>query len=258
MPYYVAGGKKLRLLVVCGGLVLLLLVGTGCFAVHRATVAAMTQARELPIYSVETEQKEKKLSLGINCAWGAEDIPDILSILEQEKIRATFFVVGDWVEKNADAVKLIDEKGHEIGNHSDTHPDMITLSESEIIEEIENCSAKVEQITGKKPTLFRPPSGSYHNRLISTAKSLGYFPIQWSLDSLDWQGKTVSEMKERILPKLTYGDILLFHNDTDHTAEALRKLIPAIQEKGYTFVTVGELIYQEDYHIDGTGRQYRN
>jgi polysaccharide deacetylase family sporulation protein PdaB len=249
--YWIIGKKGLAILCGC----ILLLITLGAMGARKIAVDVSAQLKTLPIYSVETENQEKKLALGINCAWGNEDIPAILKILEEEKIKATFFVVGDWCAKYPDTVRQIHERGHEIGNHSDSHPDMANLSEEKIRQEIENCSLKVEQATGQKPNLFRCPSGSYNNRVIETVKEMGYYPIQWSLDSLDWKGKTAEEMEARILPKLTYGDILLFHNDTKYTKDALQGIIQKIKDKGYSFVTVGELIYKGEYRVDVTGRQ---
>lgn len=214
------------------------------------------ELKELPIYSVETPKKEKLISLGINCAWGNGDIPDILNTLDELEVKATFFLVGSWCDSFPESVREISRRGHELGNHSDTHKDMPSLSEEEIKAEIENCSEKIKALTGSKPTLFRPPSGSYNNAVISSAKSLGYYPIQWSLDSLDWKQKTPEEMEARIIPKLSYGDILLFHNDTKYTAQALPQIIREIKEKGYRFVPVGELIHKDSYTVDIQGRQH--
>lgn len=253
MRYIIIKRSGLYTLMLVAGIIILLSV----LGVRKIAVDVASQIRHLPIYSVETPNQEQKLALGINCAWGNEDIPQILDTLDSCQIKATFFLVGDWCKKFPESVALIANKGHEIANHSDTHADMPSLNKQRMIDEIENCSKKIEQITGKKPNLFRCPSGAYNDEVIQTAVELGYYPIQWSLDSLDWKGKTVAEMKERIIPKLTYGDILLFHNDTDYTAQALPEIIREIQQKGYEFVTVGELIHQGDYRVDPTGRQHK-
>lgn len=241
---------------------LILIIGIFCaivifcaFGTQKIAVDAMANIRSLPIYSVETKNQEKLVSLGINCAWGDGDIDNILSILDFEQVKATFFLVGDFCDKHPEAVKKIYEHGHEIGNHSDTHPDMPSISEEKMRAEIENCSDKIKKITGKKPRLFRAPSGAYNDNVIDTATELGYYPIQWSLDSLDWKDKTPQEMEARIIPKLTYGDILLFHNDTQYTSTALQGIIEKIKASGYEFKTVGELIFKDDYKIDATGRQ---
>lgn len=241
-----------------GGLLCLVLLFflAGTAGIHTVRQAAASGERELPIYCVETKDRAKQVALGINCAWGDGDILSILDTLDQHQVKATFFLVGSWCDAHPKSVKLIAQRGHEIGSHSDTHPDMPSLSEEQMIQEITESSRKIAQLTGSEPKLFRCPSGSYDNRTIQVIRQQGYYPIQWSLDSLDWKGTDEQQMKERILPKLTYGDILLFHNDTDHTAQALPGIIDAIQKKGYEFVPVGDMIYQGEYRVDLTGRQF--
>ena len=111
----------------------------------------------LPIYNVQTE--EKKVAFTMNCAWSADDIDKILEVLKNNDVQITFFMVGDWVDKNPEAVKKIHEAGHEIGNHSNTHPHVNNLTYEQNLEEIEKCSQKIEQITGTKPILYRAPYG---------------------------------------------------------------------------------------------------
>ena len=224
--------------------------------VRQTTLQVMQGFRSLPIYSVDTP--EDKISFGINCAWGNEDIPEILDTLDQYQVKATFFLVGDWCERFPDSVKQIADRGHEIGNHSDSHADMPSLEREEIVKELESCSEKIEKIIGKKPILFRPPSGSYNNMVVDTARETGYEVIQWDCDSLDWKGLSIDQMRERIMKKIQKGSILLFHNDTKYTAQALPQIIVDIQEKGYQIVPVSELIYKDNYDIDHAGRQHEN
>lgn len=234
-------------------LVTVCLLGT-----QQVILSAGNNLRSLPIYSVETQGQEKLVALGINCAWGANDIPEILKTLDQYDVKATFFLVGSFVKQYPEAVNEIFKAGHEIGNHSNTHADFATLTEEQIQAEVKDCNDKIEAVTGNSPVLVRCPSGSYNNLAIDTIRKMGCDPIQWSVDSLDWKGKTPAEMEERILPKLTYGDILLFHNDTKYTAKALPGLIQKIQQKGYRFVPVGELIIPGNDSIDPNGRQQRS
>lgn len=226
------------------------------FGAQQVVVNASKSFKDLPIYSVDTKNEEKILSLGINCAWGDEDIPEILKILKDKKVKATFFIVGDWCDRYPNRVKEISDAGHEIANHSNTHPDMTKLNQQKIKEEIEKCSEKLEKVTGKQVDLFRCPSGSYNDLVIKTVKDLDYYPIQWSLDTLDWKDTTPQQMVDRVVPNLTYGDIILLHNDTKYTKDALGILIDKIKEKGYKFKTVGELIYKDKYYTDVTGRQF--
>ncbi len=210
--------------------------------------------KELPIYSVEVP--EKKLAITFDCAWGADDIPDILKILREEGVRATFFLVGQWAQKYPDSVKQIAAGGHDVANHSWSHPKMGSLGSDAIREELTRCTDFLEQLTGKRTNLFRAPYGDYSDTVIRTARELGYYTIQWDVDSLDWKPEITPEtIRERIRSKVQNGSILLFHNDTAHTAHILRDIIKELRAMGYSFAPVSELIIKEDYIIDFTGRQ---
>ena len=217
------------------------------------TVLTASQSRELPIYCVDTV--EKKLALTINCAWNADDIDIILKTLEENQVKITFFIVGDWIDKYPEAVKKIADAGHEIGNHSNTHPHVNNLSSEENTKEILECSQKVEAITKQKTVLYRAPYGEYNNTVIRAAKSASHLPIQWNLDTLDYTGLTGEEMWNRLNGKLKNGSIILCHNGTKHTADSLGMIIKNIKQAGYKIVPVSELIYQDNYIIDSTGTQ---
>ena len=132
---------------------------------HENTVEASGSVqKDLPIYNVNTE--ENKVALTINSAWNADDIDLILETLEKQGVKITFFVVGDWVERFPEAVKKIHEAGHEIANHSDTHPHVSNLNHERNVEEIENASERVRAITGEGTRLYRPPYGEYNDTVI--------------------------------------------------------------------------------------------
>ena len=235
--------------------VAVLFAGAGFFVTNEEDTiqTSAKTSKLLPIYSVSTE--EKKVSLTINCAWNADDIDRILDTLSKYKVKVTFFMVGEWVEKFPEAVKKIAEQGHEIGNHSDTHPhvNQMTLEKNE--EQIKLCADKIEKITGKRSVLYRGPYGEYNDVVIKASESQNHKTIQWSLDTLDYKGLTQSQMWDRLKDKLKQGDIILMHNGTEHTAESLDKIIYNIQEKGYEIVPVSELIYNDNYKIDANGIQ---
>lgn len=218
------------------------------------TIETATQATKmLPIYCVKTE--EKKVSLTINCAWNADDIDKILDTLNKNQVKVTFFMVGDWIDKYPEAVKKIASSGHEIGNHSNTHPHVNQMSLEKNEEQIKECANKIERLTGKRSTLYRGPYGEYNDIVITAAKNQNHKTIQWSLDTLDYKGLTEDEMWNRLKDKLKQGDIILMHNGTTHTADALGKIISNIKEKGYEIVPVSNLIYNENYTIDANGMQ---
>lgn len=214
---------------------------------------AATTARSLPIYSVETD--EKKVAISFDCAWGTEHTDKLLEIMERHNVHCTFFAVQFWVEKYPEYVKKITAAGHEIGTHSRTHSYMSKQSEAEIRDELTTSSDAIEKLTGKKVTLFRPPYGDYDNLLVDTAKSCGLYTIQWDVDSLDWKNLSATEIAMRIINGAKNGSIILCHNNGLHTAEALPMIFSTLQNRGYEFVPVGELIYKENYTIDATGRQ---
>lgn len=207
----------------------------------------------LPIYDVLTNQK--KISISINCAWNADDIDKILETLDKCNVKVTFFMVGDWVRKYPEAVKKINEKGHEIANHSDKHLHVNNLSYEQNVEEIVNCTKEIKKITQKEVKLYRAPYGEYNDTVIKAANDNGYKTIQWSIDSLDYQGLDANQMWDRINKDLKSGAIILMHNGTDNTANSLEKIITNIQKKGYNIVKISDLIYNENYEINQNGTQ---
>ena len=154
-------------------------------------------AKLVPVYSVETEKKQ--VAISFDAAWGADKTQGIMDILEEYDAGGTFFLVGFWVDKYGDLVKEIDERGFEIGTHSNTHPDMTKLSADAMEKELTTCVDMIENITGKNVELFRPPYGAYNDTLIKTSEKLGLIPIQWSVDSLDWKGISAQEITTRII-----------------------------------------------------------
>lgn len=224
-----------------------------------AAVGAYAAQRQLPIYCVETDYKT--VSLTFDAAWGNEDTQQLIDILGKYGVTATFFVVGDWVEKYPESVQALAQAGHEIMNHSSDHAHFNSLTADEIIADIGACNDKIEALTGVRPTLFRPPYGEYDDHVIAAVRSMGMEPIQWDVDSLDWKDLSAGEITSRVVSKVQPGSIVLFHNAALHTPEALPAIIESLLQDGYTFVPVSELILSGtcgvDYEMDHTGRQCR-
>ena len=219
------------------------------------TAETASTRKQLPIYSVNTN--EPNVALTINCAWNADDIDLILQTLEKHQIKVTFFMVGDWIEKNEDAAKKIYNSGHELANHSYNHPHVNNLSYDQNVEQIKKCSELIQKITGNPSTLYRGPYGEYNDTVLQAAKDNNHITIQWSIDSLDYNSLTGEQMWERIETKLENGSIILMHNGTENTATSLDVLITKIKEKGYNIVKVSDLIYKENYTIDNAGVQHK-
>lgn len=155
-------------------------------------------------------------------------------------------------------VKAIAAAGHDLGNHGQNHKQMSTLSADECKTELLGPHEYIRGLAGMEMSLFRPPYGDYNDTVINTAEELGYYAIQWDVDSLDWKDygiesiiRTVTENKN-----LGNGSIILMHNGAKYTADALDAVITILKEKGYEIVPVSKLIIKENYGIDHEGRQY--
>ncbi len=218
-------------------------------------ITASNTTKELPIYNVQTNKKQ--VALSFDAAWGNEDTRKILDILKKYKINVTFFMTGGWVESYPDDVKAIKKAGHDLGNHSENHKHMPTLSTSEMCNELTKVTDKVKKLTGTTMCLFRPPYGDYDNDVVKTARANHYYPIQWDVDSLDWKDYGADDIIKRVTEDshLGNGSIILCHNGAKYTKDALDTLITTLQDKGYEFVPVSQLIYKENYHMDHEGRQ---
>ena len=226
-----------------------LISGTPAFV----TTAAAT--KKLPIYCVQRD--DKCVSLTFDAAWGNEDTQTLIDILGKYGVRATFFVVGDWVDKYPESVRALSDAGHEVMTHSDDHAHFSRLSSEEIRENISAGCDKIEAVTGKKPTLFRCPYGEYDDHVIQTLTDMGMKTIQWDVDSLDWKDLSAGEITQRVRLGVKPGSIVLFHNAAKHTPEALPAVIEYLLQNGYSIVPVSELLLQGDYEMDHTGRMCR-
>ena len=233
--------------------VLLFCIASTLNTTNNSVQTSSTHQKRLPIYNVQTDKNE--VAFTMNCAWNADDIDSILKTLEENNVKITFFMVGDWIDKFPEAVKKISDKGHEIASHSNTHPHVNNLSYEQNIEEIEKSNDKIEKITGNRTKIYRAPYGEYNDTVIKAAQDKGYYTIQWNLDTLDYTGLTAEQMWNRLKDKIKGGDIILSHNGTEHTAESLDMLIKKIKEKNLNIVRVSDLIYKDNYEIDNNGTQ---
>jgi len=207
-----------------------------------------------PIYFVDT--KEKKIAISFDATWGAEYTPRILEILKEYNIKTTFFLTNIWLKEYPEVAKKIRMAGHEIGMHSVSHPHLNKLSEEQIAYELKGNYDLIEEVTGFQAKLFRPPFGEYNNKVIRVIESMGYIPIQWSIDSLDWmENVTKEDIIGRITKNLHPGAIVLFHNNGRYTADALEEIINYVLEQGYEIIPISNLIYQDNYFIDHQGAQ---
>lgn len=242
--------KSLICLLICV-LIGVLMITVGYNTASKAISVASAE-RKIPIYYVDT--KEKVCALSFDAAWGNEQTNELLDILDTYDVRTTFFLVGSWVDKYPKSVEEIAARGHDIGNHSDTHAHMTQLSRSEQKAEIDNCNKKISDITKKEVTLFRPPYGEYDNAVVEVCNSSDMYCVQWNIDSLDWKDPTPTDMVQRIESNLCEGSVILLHNGAKNTPQALPKIIEAIHAKGYKIVPLSQLIPKGEYITDHEGK----
>lgn len=234
-------------------LILLLLLGAPILKKERIQHAA-GRSKRLPVYSVETE--EAKIALTFDCAWENSDTDILLSLLSKYNVKATFFTTGDWCRRYPDDVKRLHTAGHAIENHSDQHPHVASIDTQMLQNDTETCSKTIMELTGTAPQYYRAPYGEYSDAMLTVVEdTLGLQTIQWDVDSRDWQKRGAEDMASSVTKSVQNGSILLFHNDTPNTPQALETIIPALQEKGYTFVLLPELVAPAGTPIDHTGRQ---
>ncbi len=176
--------------------------------------------------------------------------PQILKLLEQYNVQATFFAIGEHVQTYPQLVRQEYEEGHIVGNHSWTHPHLPEESCDRIENELRRTSNVIERATGTKPTLFRPPYGQVNGKVLKQSWQQGMTTILWSVDTLDWDqpSSTVDGIVNRALSEVRNGSIVLMHDGGDNsssTVAALPAIIMKLQARGYQFVTVQQMV---DHH----------
>ncbi|MBP3347712.1 MAG: polysaccharide deacetylase family protein [Clostridia bacterium] len=233
--------------------ILLLISAVAAKIEYDTTVAS---DKLVPIYSVD--RQDKRISLTIDAAWGNQYTKEIVDILDKYGVRITFFTVDFWANDYPDDIRMLKLAGHEIGNHSATHPDMAKLSRDKMEQELLTTWETQKKLAGSSAVrLFRAPYGSYCNELIEVCNQNGFEVIQWSVDSLDWkEGQTADAVIERILDRTKAGSIILMHNNSDLITKVLPTVLEELIKQGYEFVPVSQLIYKNNFTIDANGVQH--
>lgn len=251
MHFFCVKFKSIKVVLLV--LLVLVLLGANVGGYTPASVFFGNALRKVPVYYVNTENKQ--VAISFDAAWGADKTEKIMQICDEYGVKATFFLVGMWVEKYPDMVKKISDNGFEIGTHSNTHPDMTKLSKEQQNLELLTSINLIKNITNKDVELFRAPYGAYNDNLIETAENLNLITVQWDVDTLDWKGIGAMEITNRVLNGVRNGSIILCHNNSDHILEALPIMLDRLTKKGYKVTPVGDLIIKNDYIIDNNGMQ---
>lgn len=199
-------------------------------------------AKEMPIFSVKKHQKE--ICLTFDISWGQNTLPLVLSVLQENQVRATFFLSGPWAVRHPVEVKTIIDGGHEIASHGDRHINLSQYPREVVVENISKSYQDLLSVAGRVAPFFRPPNGDYDDVVIDTARELGFETVIWAVDSLDWKNPGPDYMVNRVLRRAFSGAIILCHA-SDSSKEihiALPGIIKGLREKGYKLVTLSQLI----------------
>ncbi len=250
--FLVLKSKFIKLFLVISIVIVLLVISID--GISSAQVFFGYPLKKVPVYYVQTE--EKKIAITFDAAWGGDKTEKIIAILNEYEVKATFFLVGFWVEAYGDLVSKIVENGFEIGTHSNSHHDFTKLDKESMRTDLQTSIDLIKAKNGgKEVEFFRPPYGAYNNTLIELCEEMKIIPIQWNIDSLDWKGISAESIVNRITPNAKNGSIVLCHNNSDHILEALPMLLSQLKQMNYQVTTVGDIVLRTDYTIDRTGKQ---
>lgn len=219
---------------------------------------ALLAAETRPGYSItRVARAEKMLAITFDSANAPSKTLQILDLLDQYGAKCTFFLQGTFLKANPEVAQEIERRGHEVANHSYSHPSMPDLTNDQILADFSKSSAIFNEVLGHEPTLYRPPSGYSSQRDRAIARALGQEVIKWTVDARDgFKDSTLNTVIKRVQNNAAAGGIVLMHVYGKHTLAALETLLPWYIEQGYAFVTVSELLLTGDAAIDTDGVQY--
>ncbi|MEC0127987.1 polysaccharide deacetylase family protein [Paenibacillus pabuli] len=196
----------------------------------------------------EVPTHDKLIALTFDDGPDPVQTPQILALLQQYQAKGTFFVLGKWAEKFPELIQQEQREGHEIANHTYAHTYAVRSTRADKYSlEMNEAEKSIVEAGAARPLLFRPPGGYYNDMVIQAAKQQGYTIVLWSWhqDTRDWASPGVSAIVNKVLKNARNGDIVLFHDKVEgksQTVTALKTILPKLQEQGYRFVTVSELL----------------
>lgn len=221
--------------------VLFLAIGVGAFGIINSNSPGADFAEAIAPIRMGDSGK-KTVALTFNVDWGEEYLSDLLQILEESEIKATFFLTGRWAQQNPELSKRISDEGHEIGNHGYSHANPGNLDRAENRREIERTSSVLKELTGVDTSLFAPPYGETPEHVLAAAKDTGHKTVLWTVDTIDWQeNRTVNEIIAKVENESKSGAIILMH-PTQVTCEALPLIITYFRNGGYRMDTVSNIL----------------
>lgn len=233
-------GKKDGVLMACYAC-LLVIGGLLTWLKYDYNAVKMEDVREACGYvsASATPVEAPKIALTFDDGPSAAWTPALLDGLKERGVKATFFLIGENADKNPEIVKRMAEEGHLIGNHTYHHVELTKVSENEARLELADTSAAIFRITGKEPEYMRPPFGAWQRKLEQEIRML---PVLWTIDPLDWTTENQDEIVNKVVTEAEENDIILLHDCYKSSVEAGLRIVDILQEEGFVFVTVDELL----------------
>ena len=233
-------GKKDGVLMACYAC-LLVIGGLLTWLKYDYNTVKMEDVREACGYvsASATPVEAPKIALTFDDGPSAVWTPALLDGLNERGVKATFFLLGENADKNPEIVNRMAEEGHLIGNHTYHHVELIKVSENEARLELADTSAVIVRITGKEPEYMRPPFGTWQRKLEQDIQML---PVLWTIDPLDWTTENQDEIVNKVVTEAEENDIILLHDCYKSSVEAGLRIVDILQEEGFVFVTVDELL----------------
>ena len=233
-------GKKDGVLMACYAC-LLVIGGLLTWLKYDYNAVKMEDVREACGYvsASATPVEAPKIALTFDDGPSAAWTPVLLDGLKERGVKATFFLIGENADKNPEIVKRMAEEGHLIGNHTYHHVELTKVSENEARLELADTSAVIVRITGKEPEYMRPPFGAWQRKL---EREIQMLPVIWTIDPLDWTTENQDEIVNKVVTEAEENDIILLHDCYKSSIEAGLRIVDILQEEGFMFVTVDELL----------------
>lgn len=188
----------------------------------------------------EEQEQKKKIALTFDDGPHPQYTPEMLSVLKERNVKATFFLLGEEVEKYPEIVKQLQEEGHVIGNHSYKHEQLSKLTMEQACKQVNRTNDLIYDITGVYPSYLRPPFGDWHEKLDCEVNMV---EVLWDVDTLDWSSKNHASIVQKVLNNVKENDIILMHDGYETSVTAAREIIDTLQKQGYEFVTVDEILF---------------
>lgn len=210
----------------------------------------------LPICSVETGSRQAALTFEVGN--GGEGLEKVLEILKENQVKASFFLSGSWAVGHLEEMEALARAGHDLGNMGQAGKGMEGLALAECRQEISQAHQAISQITGQELNLFCPAGGVYDDTLVTAACAVGYYPVKWNVDSLDWKDYGSEQIIKQVLGQgeIEEGSIIHFRCQAKYMPEALPEIIRRLREDGYELVPLSRILIPDHYHLDEGGRAF--